>query len=306
MSLYPTPQTIKAEVFTRVPEHFRKPVRTSWADFNKGGQVADCFLEGPSFDRQGNLWVTDIPHGRIFQVSGSGDWRLMAEYDGWPNGLKFHKDGRGFITDYKRGIMMLDPASGKITPLIETVRSESLKGVNDLHFASNGDLYFTDQGQTGLHDPTGRVYRYTAAGQLTCLVNTVPSPNGIVLDRHEKVVYVAVTRANAVWRLPLMIDGAASKVGVAVQLSGGLSGPDGLALDEEGGLIVAHAGMGCWRFDTLLRPTHFIDPGIGLFLTNIAFKGKRLYMTESSTGTIVVADLPVAGQTMYGLMDEVD
>jgi gluconolactonase len=301
MSLYPPPKTIKAEVFSRMPDAFRKAKRTSWADFNKAGQPVDCFLEGPSFDREGNLIVTDIPHGRIFKVSRQGEWSLVAEYDGWPNGLKLHKDGRAFITDYKRGIMVLDIATGKITPLIETVRSESLKGVNDLHFAMNGDLWFTDQGQTGLHDPTGRVYRYTAAGQLTCLVNTIPSPNGIVLDLHEKVCFVAVTRANAIWRLPIMPDGAVSKVGVAVQLSGGLSGPDGLALDEEGGLVVAHAGMGCWRFDRLLRPTHFIEPGVGLFVTNIAFQGKRLFMTESETGSILVAELPVAGKPMYGL-----
>jgi hypothetical protein len=50
---------------------------------------------------------------------------VVTEYDGWPNGLKIHRDGRIFISDYKRGIMLRDPATGKITPLIETVRSES-------------------------------------------------------------------------------------------------------------------------------------------------------------------------------------
>lgn len=300
MSLYPPPATIKAEVFARLPDGLRRPKRTAWADFNKAGQLCDCFLEGPSFDPAGNLYVTDIPHGRVFKVTPGGEWSTIAEYDGWPNGLKLHKDGRAFITDYKRGIMILDVSTGKITPLIETVRSESLKGVNDLHFAANGDLWFTDQGQTGLHDPTGRVYRYTAAGQLTCMINTIPSPNGIVLDLHERVCFVAVTRANAVWRLPIMPDGAVSKVGVAVQLSGGLSGPDGLALDAEGGLVVAHAGMGAWRFDRMLRPTHYIDPVVAPFVTNVAFQGKRLYMTESETGTILVAELPVPGKKMYG------
>ena len=300
MSLYPPPQTIKAEVFTRMPDKFRRKKKTQWADFNKAGQAVDCFLEGPSFDAQGNLIVTDIPHGRIFRISPAGEWSQIAEYDGWPNGLKLHKDGRAFITDYKRGILVLDMVSGKITPLIETVRSESFKGVNDLHFAMNGDLYFTDQGQTGLHDPTGRVYRYTAGGQLTCLVNTIPSPNGIVLDLHERVIFVAVTRANAIWRLPIMPDGAVSKVGNAIQLSGGHSGPDGLALDEEGGLVVAHAGMGVWRFDRLGRPTHYIDPVVAPFVTNIAFKGRRLYLVESETGSILTADLPVAGRPMFG------
>ena len=300
MNLFAPPVVIRAEIFSRMPDELRRPKRTQWGDFNKAGQPVDCFLEGPSFDADGDLVVTDIPHGRIFKVSPSGAWTQVTEYDGWPNGLKFHADGRAFITDYKRGIMTLDMASGRVTPLIETIRSESFKGVNDLHFAANGDLYFTDQGQTGLHDPTGRVYRYTAAGQLTCLVNTIPSPNGIVLDLHERVVYVAVTRGNAVWRIPLMIDGGVSKVGLAIQLSGGRGGPDGMAPDAEGGLVVAHIGLGVRRFDRLGRPTHFIEPPVGQFVTNIAFKGKQLYMTESETGHILVADMPFAGKPMFG------
>jgi len=129
--------------------------------------------------------------------------------------------------------VLVDPDTGKVTPLLETRGSESFKGVNDLFFAANGDLYFTDQGQTGLHDPTGRVYRYDTAGRLTMLVNTVPSPNGLVLNKAETVLYVGVTRGNAVWRLPLMEDGTASKVGLFIQMSGGHAGPDGMALDEE-------------------------------------------------------------------------
>ena len=116
------------------------------------------------------------------------------------------------------------------------------------------------------------------------------------------MIFVAVTRANAVWRLPIMPDGGVSKVGVAIQLSGGLSGPDGLALDAEGGLVVAHAGMGVWRFDRFLRPTHFIEPVGGHFPTNIAFGGegnRTLFMTESESGTILSAELPVAGKPMY-------
>ena len=34
--------------------------------------------------------------------------------------------------------------------------------------------------------------------------------------------------------------------------------------------------------------------------TNIAFKGKQLYMTESETGHILVADMPYPGKPMFG------
>ena len=108
---------VQSEVFTRMPDKFRKRgVVTPWVEANSGGAAIDSFLEGPSFDRAGNLYVTDIPFGRVFRISPAGEWTLVTEYDGEPNGLKIHKDGRIFITDYRRGLMVLDPASGKIEP----------------------------------------------------------------------------------------------------------------------------------------------------------------------------------------------
>ena len=303
--MYGLTKGVPAAEWTRLPEKFRRKRRTAWADANATGMELDCFLEGPSFDRAGNLYVTDIPFGRVFCVSPGGEWTQVAEYDGWPNGLKIHKDGRIFITDYRRGIVVLDAASGKVTPLIETRASESFKGVNDLFFAASGDLYFTDQGQTGLHDPTGRVYRYDTAGKLAMLVGTVPSPNGLVMNKSETVLYVAVTRGNAVWRLPLMADGMPSKVGLFIQMSGGNGGPDGMALDVEGGLVVAHPGTTAWLFDSLGRPTHHVDAGDDIFCTNIAFAGNDLYLVVSrpsarlAGGTILKATMPAAGKTMY-------
>ena len=296
---------VPATEFSRVPEKYRKNRKSAWGDANAAGMALDAFLEGPSFDRVGNLYVTDIPFGRVFRIDPAGEWTLVTEYDGWPNGLKIHKDGRIFITDYKRGIMLLDPSNGKVTALIDHRGSESFKGVNDLFFAANGDLYFTDQGQTGLHDPTGRVYRYDTAGRLTQLVNTVPSPNGLVMNKAENVLYVGVTRGNAVWRLPIMADGSVSKVGLFIQMTGGHAGPDGMALDEEGGLVVAHPSTTAWRFDHLGRPTHHVDAGDDIFCTNIAFSGNDLYLVVSRPsakvpgGTILKATMPVVGKKMY-------
>ena len=135
-----------------------------------------------------------------------------------------------------------------MNPVLETALSEGFKGVNDLVFSSCGDVYFTDQGQTGLQDPSGRVYRYSAAGDLARLIDTVPSPNGIALSADGKVLFVAATRANQIWRLPLHPSGATTKVGIFAHLHGGPSGPDGLALDEEGCLLIVHASFGSvWR-----------------------------------------------------------
>ena len=303
MSFFCAPPSVETSVFTRLPDHFRKPRRTAWADGNRQGRFIDSFLEGPSFDRDGNLYVTDIPYGRIFRISPTGQWELVCEYDGWPNGLKIHRDGRIFITDYKSGIMLLDPRSGNIEPFLESAGSEGFKGVNDLVFSPAGDMYFTDQGQTGLQDPTGRVYKLDPAGNLTCLINTIPSPNGIVFDPHLNHLLIAVTRAQQIWRIPLGNGSIISKVGVFAQLHGGLGGPDGLALDSESNLYVAHTGFGSvWKLSRVGEPLQRIVSSEGISNTNLAFGGPQnqtLFITESETGSILQVRSAVAGLPMY-------
>ena len=213
MYLETPPKLMPTEVFSAMPAEFRRAVRTEWADANRPGAPTDCFIEGPSFDADGNLYVVDIPFGRIFRIAPDKKWSLVVEYDGWPNGLKIGRDGRILVADYRNGIMELDARAGRMQHVLRSRNSESFKGCNDLHIAGNGDIYFTDQGQTGLHDPTGRVYRLKTDGRLDCLLDTGISPNGLVLDPHEAVLFVAMTRDNAVWRMPLMRDGSVSKVG---------------------------------------------------------------------------------------------
>jgi gluconolactonase len=302
--VFAPPPVIPAEVFTAVPEDFRKKgARSAWTDANKRGETVHSFLEGPTFDRAGNLYVTDIPFGRIFRISPKGAWELVIEYDGEPNGLVLHADGRMLIADYRNGILQLDVTRGTVEPVIQRSRGEHFRGCNDLTFDSKGNLYFTDQGQTGLHDPSGRVYRLRTDGRLDCLLSNVPSPNGLVLNKAESILYLAVTRANAVWRVPLMLDGTVSKVGVFVQLSGSLGGPDGLCMDEDDNLVVAHSGLTVWQFSRLGEPAYRIQPATGPFCTNVAYgvgdQAKRLYITEATSGSVLVADLPRPGRALY-------
>ena len=276
-----------------MPDHFRRYGESpDWASANKPGAHLDSFLEGPGVDTLGNLWVTDIPYGRIFKITPEGEWYLAAEYDGWPNGLRISDDGRMFIADYKRGILELDPKTGTVSPLVTHRHSESFRGCNDLICGPDGSLYFTDQGQSGMHMPNGRVYRYhLASKQLDLLIDTCPSPTGIALTPKSDALYVAMTRGNSVWRMPLMADGTVSKVGVFLALSGGLSGPDGILVSERGDIFVAHAGLGSvWQFSYLGEPKfRYVTPE-GLLTTNIAFDADgNLLVTLSDRGEILRA-----------------
>ncbi|MCA0043329.1 SMP-30/gluconolactonase/LRE family protein [Celeribacter litoreus] len=309
----PEPVVLDAEVFTELPTALRRTgVSSYWADKNRGGEAVDSFVEGPSFDRAGNLYFVDIPFGRVFRATPEGVVSQIAEYEGQPNGLKIHRDGRIFLADYQNGIMLLDPESGAVTPALADCDTEGFKGCNDLHFGRDGTLFFTDQGQTGLHDPTGRVYRWNeGTGRLDCLIDTAPSPNGLVLDLAERVLFLAVTRANAVWRLILSPSGRVNKAGLFIQFSGGRAGPDGLALTAQGGVVVCQTGMGLvWVHNALGQPIAVVRSPRGLGTTNCAFggpDGRSLFITESDSGSILKVDFPpelgISGAPMFSQAD---
>ena len=67
MYLDTPPRLIETKIFSAMPDRFRrKGVRTEWADANRPGAPTDCFIEGPSFDAAGHLYIVDI-----FRSAGS-------------------------------------------------------------------------------------------------------------------------------------------------------------------------------------------------------------------------------------------
>jgi len=257
------------------------------------------------FDSAGNLYVCDIPFGRIFRIDPAGAWTQVAEYDGEPNGMKFLDAETLLVTDYKNGLMRVDVQTGRVTPHLQRRNTESFKGVNDLVLDAQGNIYFTDQGQSGLHDPSGRLYRLRPSGQLDLLLSNVPSPNGVALSPDGKVLYLAVTRGNCVWRVPLLADGSVAKVSQFFT-SYGPSGPDGLAVDVQGRVLVANPGLGyVWVLSTRAEPVMVLRGPAGASTTNIAFGGPHrstLFVTDSTHGNVLMHALDAPGVVLHGLL----
>lgn len=127
------PIRLDAQPFTSLPDEWAVPGTSAaaganeWANNILAGKAVNSFLEGPCFDSAGNLYVVDIPFGRIFRITPDGSWSLFASYDGWPNGLKVTSDGRILVADHRQGLVEITE-TGKAVVLVSGYRGERFRG----------------------------------------------------------------------------------------------------------------------------------------------------------------------------------
>lgn len=102
MNFYPAPPVTQAEVYVQIPASLRCSGQpTEW----RGGSASppsDIFLEGPTWTSSGDLYVTDIPYGRILKIDPLKQVTECVRYDGEPNGLALRDDGCMLVADYKQ------------------------------------------------------------------------------------------------------------------------------------------------------------------------------------------------------------
>ncbi|KAL2212477.1 calcium-dependent phosphotriesterase [Sarocladium strictum] len=295
---YAPPPVLTAELLATLPTTLRTLGTSDHSRNQKRGRLLDSFLEGPVV-RGDTLYLADIPYGRILALNlTTKEWTLVIQYDGEPNGMAWSEEHkRLLIADFKLGILSLDPdatSEKTICTLMDRFNGERLKGPNDLIVLKNGTIIFTDQGMTGLQDPSGRVYRISPDGRIDVLLRNCPSPNGLALDVSKTSLFVAMTRDNSIWLAPLYPDGSVQRTGRFASYFG-VGGPDGMAMDEEGSLFVAHSTLGCifvHNKDGTPRARISVE-GSGRGSTNLTWGGpelKTLYIVESQSGSILTFD----------------
>ena len=176
----------------RLPEEYRHLGEPSaWAKMTRPGQSMHSFLEAAFFDADGNLWLSDVPYGRIFKVSPEGDWSLAHQIDGEPHAMRIAPDGRHIAVDYRHGLIELTGQSD-FKVLSTGLESQPYLGLSDMAYAPDGSLWFTDSGRTSLSDPKGRVYCLSPGGVLRLVLDCLPYSNGICFSHDGAWVYVCL------------------------------------------------------------------------------------------------------------------
>lgn len=260
-------------------------------------KVATCdgFIEGLNFDAAGQMWLLAYFKGEVLKVEGDS-CSLLGEASGAPNGAKIGPDGDLIVADRAGGIMSVDLETGVRTPKFPSFGIVGFRGLNDLIFAADGGMYFTEPYGSDALSKVGRVY-YVAPGegsQVELFAEGLAYPNGIALSADGQRVFVSEFAENRVMSLPAR--GALNPFEprfVFARMQGGL-GPDGLTVDSDGNLYVAHFEAGeVVVFDKRGHPYGAVPlpEGAGIWTTNVALHDGHLYVTEAEQN--VVWRLPV-------------
>jgi gluconolactonase len=237
------------------------------------------YCEGIVFDRAGQAYVSDTQHGTIYKVSPDGKTALWASTPA-PNGHKILGDGTHLVCD-KGAVLHLDANGKKLKDASTECDGKPLRSPNDLTIDPKGGFYFTDPGGSGVTSPIGTVHYVDPQGKTHRVADGLAFPNGIVLRPDGKTLLVGESGHNRVLTFEVLAPGKLGprKVFATLPAKQGdqiENAPDGIALDDDGNLFVAHYGMHTVQVlspeGTLLRSY----PGGNLTTSNVAFAGPNL------------------------------
>jgi gluconolactonase len=264
-----------------------------------------AFTEGPTVDRDGNVYFTEIVHQRIMKMTADGALTTYRENSNVANGLLIDAQGRliacegasferpGVKVSGKPRVTRTDLKTGKVEVLADSYDGKPFVGPNDVSMDGKGRLYFTDLAGVAVYriDAPGKVVRILAAPD-------IQRPNGIQISPDDRRLYLieanqAQGGARMIRRYDLQPDGTVRNMQVHYNFYPGRSA-DGMSIDTQGNLYAA-AGLNQLRGTSETLDTkagvHVISPDGKLVkfmpipedtITNNAFGGadmKTLYVT---------------------------
>jgi gluconolactonase len=242
------------------------------------------FTEGPTCDRDGNIFFTDQPNDRILKWSVEGQLSTFLKPARRSNGMYFDAKGQLIAcADEDNELVSITPR-GEITVILKTHTDKRLNGPNDVWVRADGSLYFTDpyyQRPWWKHQQppqeTQQVYFLAADRKTLKRVTTdLKQPNGIIGTPDGKQLFVADIGAGKTYRYAIQPDGTLGDKALHCE-----KGSDGMTLDAEGNLYLT--GQGVMVFDPTGKQIETIsvpEP----WTANVSFGGKdhqTLFITAS-------------------------
>jgi gluconolactonase len=267
---------------------------------------------------EGPLWIeshkmllfSDVKKNIIYkwtQAKGKEVYLTPAGYTGkTPRGGELGSNGLGLnikgelviCQDGDRVISImnapLQKPQAKFTKIATGFKGKKFDSPNDLAFAGNGDIYFTDPPyglEKNINDPLKEapyqgVYKIAKDGKITLLTDTLTRPNGIAIFPGGKTILIANSDpAKPYWyaydldKNGLLTHGRIFyNAKAATKTAEGM--PDGLKIDKNGNVFASGPG-GIWIFNKIGKLLGKIK--INDVASNCSFSAaeKTLYVTSN-------------------------
>ncbi len=273
------------------------------------------FPEGPAYDGKGNLYVSNCNSDYVTKVDAAGEISVAFRAkltEGEPltfkktNGMAFYKDGSLFACDFGRNVIIRISMDGTQEIYAENYEGVPFRGPNDLAFDPHGNLYFTDPAGSD-KEPIGSIYRVDVATKKVAKVaGGMRFPNGLAFTADAKTLYVCESHLNRMVRFDVHQDGTLGEIEHFATL-GEIeeSFPDGMAVDIQGNLWIAHYMSGTVvvvSSEGAILQRIPIPGGTKDGPTNVEFAGadmKTLYVTHPGDNALFKFQTEIAGIDLF-------
>jgi gluconolactonase len=219
-----------------------------------------AFTEGPTRDKNGNVFFVDQPNNRIMEWSADGKLSTFLQPSGYANGMEFDAAGNLIACADEHNQLWSIAPDKTVTVLVTNFQGQYLNGPNDVWIAPGGGMFLTDPfykriwwDHTTMALPNEEVF-YLAPDRktLTRVTDDLKKPNGITGTPDGKKLFVADIRANQTWRYDIQPDGTLTNKTLFCAL-----GSDGMTIDAAGNLYLT--GHGVTVFDRTGKQIDHID-----------------------------------------------
>jgi gluconolactonase len=257
------------------------------------------FTEGPLWRPDHTLWFSDVQGNVVRSLTPDGKVTVMIPNAGGlsnappdafvgSNGMAAAPDGSVWMAQHGARQIARVGADRTLTPVVSRFEGKRFNSPNDLVFARDGAVYFTDPpyGLAGQDDDPAReltfngVYRF-ANGRLQALVRDLNRPNGLAFSPDFKTLYVnnSDPAKNLVMRYDVAADGTLANGRVLADLTSKVDGlADGMKVDARGNIYTAGPG-GIWILSPDGKHLGTIRPPETPANCAWGDDGKTLYMT---------------------------
>ncbi len=185
-----------------------------------------CFGEGPRWF-EGLLWLSDMLGEAVHTVTLDGSVTTLALPGHAPAGLGFRPDGTLLIVSTERRVVL--GYDGETVSEIADLSGVAPANLGDLVIDARGRAYIGSQAREG-----GLIARLDLDDSVSVVAEDLDFPNGMVITPDGGTLIVAESVGRRLTAYDIDADGGLSGRRIFAE---GLDGPpDGIALDEAGGV----------------------------------------------------------------------